>query len=295
MNKTIVFLGGDNRQQYIKQHILSSPLIYNNYSIIDLISPCKVTLEHITKQLEQANILIAPLPISSDKCNINIHPSDSDKAHLSIPFEHVINSIPTKSIIFAGGFNNEMINKMSSKHINYYDYLQDECIQVKNAVATAEGTIMKAMELSPINIQSSKCLVLGYGRCARILAKKLKGLDADTTICARNNTKLCECSSLGYKTLNLHQITTAINNFDFIFNTIPALIINSDVINHISKETTIIDIASSPGGVDYSYAKEKNIQAINYLGIPGKIAPKTSGYILGDYIINILEGLCVNH
>ncbi|OJT71237.1 dihydrofolate reductase, partial [Clostridioides difficile] len=48
----------------------------------------------------------------------------------------------------------------------------------------------------------------------------------------------------------------------------------------VSQEVTIIDIASSPGGVDYSVVKEAGINATLCLGLPGKYSPKTSGEIL---------------
>ncbi len=44
-------------------------------------------------------------------------------------------------------------------------------VAILNAVATAEGAIAEAIKRSIINIHQSNCLVLGYGRCAQILAK----------------------------------------------------------------------------------------------------------------------------
>ncbi|OJT91053.1 dihydrofolate reductase, partial [Clostridioides difficile] len=52
----------------------------------------------------------------------------------------------------------------------------------------------------------------------------------------------------------------------------------------VSQEVTIIDIASSPGGVDYSVVKEAGINATLCLGLPGKYSPKTSGEILVNAI-----------
>ena len=294
MSQTIVFLGGDNRQKYIMQHLSSLPFIYNNYSTIDLIYPKSDTLDTILNAVNKANVLIAPLPIAADGLNIKITTSHQNQANISIPFKDIVNELPYKSIVFAGGFSENMTAQMSIKNIKYYDYLKCECVQTKNAVATAEGTIMKAIEESIINMQGSNCLVLGYGKCAKVLAKKLRALDANVTICARAQESLCEASSWGYKTVHLNGLIKSISNYDFIFNTIPTVILNQEVINNISIDTVIIDIASVPGGIDYEYASKKNIKAFHYLGIPGKISPKTSGYILGEFIINHLEVICVN-
>ena len=55
-------------------------------------------------------------------------------------------------------------------------------VAIYNAIATAEGAIMEAIKMQPINLHKSRCLVLGYGRCAKVLAAKLKGMDAQVTV-----------------------------------------------------------------------------------------------------------------
>lgn len=294
MPHNIVILGGDNRQNYIKQYLLSSPSINQKYTITDMIYPKLTFEEDILNSLKHTDILIAPLPITSDGTNITIKASTEPISYLTLNFYDLINILPSKSTIFAGGFNNNMTSSMSIKNINYYDYLKDDCIQQKNAIATAEGAIMKAIELGKINIQDSNTLILGYGKCGKMLAKKLYLLDSKVSVCARGSLSLCEAYTQGYNTLSLNNLIEKISNYDFIFNTIPATILNSEVLDNISSDTIIIDIASRPGGLDYNYASKNNLNVIHYLGIPGKISPKTSGYILGEYIKNHLEALCVN-
>ena len=62
-------------------------------------------------------------------------------------------------------------------------------------------------------------------------------------------------------------------------------------IDKLSNEAVIIDIASVPGGTDVVYCKEKGITAVHSLGLPGKYSPKTSGEILGNAIIEVLEDI----
>jgi dipicolinate synthase subunit A len=54
--------------------------------------------------------------------------------------------------------------------------MKDEKIVILNAIATAEGTIMEAIRSSDQNLHGSNCIELGYGRCAKVLAQKLKAL-----------------------------------------------------------------------------------------------------------------------
>lgn len=89
------------------------------------------------------------------------------------------------------------------------------------------------------------------------------------------------------------------NDVHIIFNTIPSLVITQDIIACISKETLIIDLASRPGGTDFHFAEEHGIKALLALGLPGIVAPKTAGHILGRTITKLLlqenKGLNTNN
>lgn len=54
---------------------------------------------------------------------------------------------------------------------------------------TAEGAVAEAISLSPVNLYRSRCLVTGYGRCAAILADRLKGMGARVTVAGRNASR----------------------------------------------------------------------------------------------------------
>ena len=72
-------------------------------------------------------------------------------------------------------------------------------------------------------------------------------------------------------------------------NTIPALVLKEKEINCLKKDCLLIDLASSPGGIDIKAAKEKGIKTIWALALPGKVAPLTSAEFIRDTIYNILE------
>lgn len=285
-NKNFIFIGGDSRQHYIKEYL--SNHYHERFNCTDLISANSLSSSEILSIIEQGNIIIAPVPISYDGINISFTPTNNINHNL-LPFNSVISKLCSGSIVFAGGFTQNMLATMSVKGIRFFDYLTSQCIQTKNAIATAEGTIMKVIENSIINIHSSNCLVLGYGKCAKALAAKFNALNANVTICARSDYSLCEAFTMGYNTVHLEKLTDIIDSYDYIINTIPAIVLEPDILDKISKKTLIIDIASKPGGVDFEYAKKLGLNTLHYLGIPGKVSPKTSGYILGEYILECLS------
>lgn len=65
--------------------------------------------------------------------------------------------------------------------------------------------------------------------------------------------------------------------------------VTSSVIGHMAPPSLIVDVASKPGGTDFQAAEESGIKAIAALGLPGKVAPRTAGRILGDAIMQILK------
>jgi dipicolinate synthase subunit A len=167
--------------------------------------------------------------------------------------------------------------------------MSNEKITILNAIATAEGTIMEAILNSDRNLHRSKCLVLGYGRCAKVLAQKLKALDANVTVAARSKEALAYANSFGLNIIALSDLDKILPDCDYIFNTIPALILTKEKLNLIKQDSTIIDIASYPGGVDFDYAKKLNLTAKLCPALPGKVASKSSADILATEIIGYLK------
>ena len=74
-----------------------------------------------------------------------------------------------------------------------------------------------------------------------------------------------------------------------IFNTVPAKVLNRDVLQFVSNDSLIIDLASKPGGVDFDFAQQKGIKTIHALSLPGKVAPSTSANYMEAVIHNIIN------
>lgn len=201
--------------------------------------------------------------------------------------ENFISCLKDHHRIYGGNFTKNVKEVCNTKKISCLDFMEEEEISIKNAVATAEGTIAEAIIKSPGNLHQSSCLILGFGRCAKVLALKLKAMDMYVTIAARSKDQLAMAEACGYKALHLDKLMQHLGDFPFIFNTIPALVLNSQALTLVRKDVLIIDIASKPGGTDFEKAKELHIDAFLCLGLPGKYAPKTSAKILIEFIKQI--------
>ena len=232
----------------------------------------------LISNIESAEFILGPTPFSKDSQNIN---------GTEISIDNFINLFSRKTI-FAGALSQNVREKFNRNNINYYDLMDYEEVAVLNAIPTAEGAIQVAMENTDITLHGSKCLVIGYGRIGKVLCKMLQGIGAKVSSCARKREALANAFGMGYNVVDINNIGKGISEYDYIFNTADALVLDKYLLEKVSKDVYIVDLASSPGGVDYEVAKELNIRANLALALPGKVAPKTSGLYFKDKIDEIL-------
>lgn len=284
-------IGGDLRQIYLSGVLEKSGYKVITYGLND--KDLNINLKkakNAEEAIKSSKTVIAPIPFSKDKTHVTGLSSNSIDFFKELTVQEFLSHLGQEHYLIGGNIPKEAIEYCSIKNIPYYDLMKNDEITLLNAIATAEGAIAEAICKSVVNLHRNTCLVLGYGRCAKVLAAKLNGLGSKVTVCARNQQSLVEAYTNNFSCLKLNELKNSIHGFNYIFNTIPAVILNKELLSLLSKETTIIDIASSPGGLDYNAAKELNLNAHLCLGIPGKTAPKASAEILAEAIIPILKG-----
>ncbi|GFN34924.1 dipicolinate synthase subunit DpsA [Tepidimicrobium xylanilyticum] len=269
--KKFLILGGDNRS------IELANLLYEDGH--------NITISHIEGlNFRDCHIIIGPLPFTKDNKTINA-PFHIEK----IPIEIVFESMKKGQVLMAGGIADEQRKKAMKYGIELVDYFDREELQILNAIPTAEGAIKLAIEHSVITLHNSNVLILGFGRIGKILANMLHGIGANVYIAARKVKDIAWIKSLNYKAIGFNQLNENVGDMDFVFNTIPSLILTKERLEHFHRKTLIIDLASKPGGVDFMQAEELGIKVIHALGLPGKVAPLTAANIIKETIYNIIE------
>ena len=181
-----------------------------------------------------------------------------------------------------------MIEDVKPSGLYIRDYYQREDFLIPNALLTAEGAVSIALKEYGKSIFSSRCLVVGFGRIGKILAKLLKNMGAKVTVSARSVKDISLAKISGFETTNVSKINEKAD-FDLIFNTVPALVLDAAVLSFLSSARMIIDLASAPGGTDKFAAEELGIKLIPALGIPGKCFPEAAGEIIADVIYKMIE------
>lgn len=288
MFETVAVIGGDLRQLTLARLLKREGYHVFLYGFDKDIRLDALEFDRDKDFALSADIVILPIPVTFDGVTIN---SPYSKNPMTV--EEFLYGINPSALVFGGQIQPNLQKAFEENQIAYRDYLKREELSIKNAVPTAEGAIEIAIAETPITIHGSKSLVLGYGKIGKILSKMLFGLGAQTYVEARKYADLAMIEGHGYEPLDLYNLKDRINEFDIIFNTVPSLILDRDVLSNVKKDALIIDLASKPGGVDFDAAKELGLRVIWALSLPGKVAPVTSGAIIKDTIMNIIKELGV--
>ena len=283
MKNKIAILGGDLRIVKLANMLSEDEKQIYTYGLEkseelnENIKKCKT----ITEAMENAEIIIGPIPFSSNGKNINTPFSDKQ-----ILIKEVIEN---EKILIAGAISSEVYELVKHKNMQIIDIMKREELAILNAIATAEGAIQVAIENTDINLHGSEVLILGFGRIGKVLAKKLKALSVNVTCAARKEEDIAWIEAYGYKSTDINNIGKNLNQYDIIINTVPHMILSEDKLKNVRKECLLIDLASRPGGIDVETVKKEKFKFVWALSLPGKVAPTTSAKYIKDTIYNILK------
>lgn len=284
MNKLkVAIIGGDLRFVRLSQILSSKGFDVAIYGLCHPDIPEEVTICSSISELKHYPYIIGPIPFSKDgKCIY----TPMCNSYISIEQFFLI---AANSYVLGSVLKPQMRTLFEKHHIAYCDIMEMNEIAILNAIPTAEGAIQYAMQNSEITLHNSKCLVLGFGRCGKILAQKLMALGAIVSVEARSSTDLAFISTYGYTPVPLSDLKSYLGDFDFIFNTIPVKFLDATYIDLFNPEVVYIELASTPGGIDIDYCQSKGILHVPAPSLPGIVAPKTAADILYQCLLLTLR------
>lgn len=296
MPKTIkiALLGGDTRQISVAEELSEAGFLAEVWGIEPAF--CRnssVSLrDSWEKVVDGCDVLILPLPASTDGIRVNCPLLNKFS---EVKLSKIFDLLSPHTLILGGRLSPRVKELITERGFRFLDYFSREELQIKNAVPTAEGAISLAMNEMSVTISDSRCAVVGFGRIGKILSGKLKALNANVTVAARKMSDLAMAQSMGCQVLPIsienekNSLTELTAGYHVIFNTVPAWVIDKQVLDSMSPQTLIIDLASAPGGVDIAAAKERGVKVIWALSLPGKYAPTTAGKIIAQTICQMLR------
>ncbi|MDR2655032.1 MAG: dipicolinate synthase subunit DpsA [Oscillospiraceae bacterium] len=236
----------------------------------------------ISQVFPKAAVIIFPLPVSVDGEFISAPFSEK-----KLPFD-CLKYINKDAQVFAGAVSQAFRDTASKYNIKLWDYFEREELAILNAVPTAEGAVEIALRESPRTLFGQSCLITGYGRVAKAVARLLPAFGAKTAVAARSFRDLARAAADGLETVPMGTLANRLPQADIIFNTVPSNILTQSLLEKVPGDCLIIDLASKPGGLDFGAARELGLKVIWALSLPGKVAPITAGEIILETIENII-------
>lgn len=271
---SIAVIGGDLRYVRLCQILCQkgfSPVVYG-ITHPDL--PSGATLSHDIEDIRNCQFIIGPIPFSKDGKSLF-----TPLSNLHISIERFM-EVAATSYILVGALKPQLKELFEKHHLSYTDMMDLDEVAILNAIPTAEGAIQYAMQNSEITLHDSHCLVLGFGRCGKILAHKLHGIGAKVAVEARSTKDLAYITTYGYTPIPLGELKQHLGNYDFIFNTIPVVILDNKAIDLMAPTAVYIELASSPGGIDLGYCEQVGINYVPAPSLPGKVAPMSAAHAI---------------
>ena len=241
-----------------------------------------------------SDAVILPLPVSADGVRLNCPLAVKQGTGAEAPDVRLLavcEKMPHGSLLL-GGMIPPVVKKYAAEHgVTALDYYDSEELQIRNSVPTAEGAVAACIGTLPFTVAGMRAAVFGYGRVGRTLAGRLRALGADVFAVARSRRDLSNAVCDGCVPVPLDEYRSFPLHCDAVFNTIPHLIFDADMLKRIPRGTVLFELATANAGVDRTAAEENGIRVIPLPSLPGKTAPRTAGEI----ICSVVRGLLDDH
>ncbi len=189
--------------------------------------------------------------------------------------EHILADLPQAVTVIGGNLNHPALQGYPK-----IDLLRSGLYLAKNAAITADCAIRVAAQKMPVVWESCPVLIVGWGRIGKCLAAQLKAMGAAVTVAARKSADREILRALGCGAEDPETLSHGLSAYRVIFNTVPAPVLSEPQLRHCRRNCLKIELASTPGIAGDS--------VISALGLPGKMAPESSGNLIAQSIIRII-------
>ena len=191
-----------------------------------------------------------------------------------VPLQPVLDCLPDNITVAGGNLQDPALESYQT-----IDLLQDPLYLAENAQITAHCAVKVALQQLPITLFGCSVLVIGWGRIGKCLASLLRQMGAYVTVAARKETDRAMILALGYDAMEIGQRNYSLIGYQVIFNTVPVMVLPADSLPYCRPDCILIDLASKPG-----IAGNRVIWA---RGLPGKLAPESSGKLMAKSILRL--------
>jgi len=285
--QVLLIIGGDFRQLEVIR--LLAPELSKIYLIG--FEDASISYENVIKvkwqtvPLHEVDSILLPIPGIQDN---RIAESTFSKEKVLLTKE-MINKTKPNSTMYSGIITPYLKQIATETNRNLVALFARNDVAILNSIPTAEGALMLAIQHTDITIHNAHVLVLGFGRVGKTVARLFSAVGAKVTVLVRKKEDEARVIEMGLAPIFEAALESKIPLQQIVINTVPTLLLTSNLLKKLPSQALIIDLASKPGGTDFAAAKEHHIQTLWALGLPAKVAPRTAGTIIGKTLIEFLR------
>lgn len=269
-------IGGDRRQAELARMLVHDGHVVTTYG---LDSDKSVQQERLDQVL-RADVVILPLPLCAKPGKVICGAEE-------LPLEILLEQLQPTQLILGGRIRPEEQNAAQARGLRLRDYFLREELTVANAAATAEAALQVAMEHMDRTLLGTKCLVLGFGRIGKLLSFRLHGLGAQVTAAARKASDRAWIRAYGWDALDTAALAGELEPFPVVFNTVPSLLLDEQLLKELPAGCLYMELASVPG-TEISAAERLGVHCIRAAGLPGQMVPATAAEAIREVVYQMI-------
>ena len=267
----IAILGGDEREQEIARFAVTTGATVTAFGFPWPKKGINGVMHSKNPEdcLKDTNIALMPIPgIATD--------GSLFATEIIIPRQELLSVMSNNAHIILGNADDGLKNVAAKLGITIHEYEYDQELMLLRAPAIVEAAIKIIIENTVVTIHNANICVVGQGNIGSLLTRTLIALGAHVTVAARNPVQRAASRTLGAKCVQLKDLAEAAPGFQMILSTVPAPVVDREIIDRLPESAFIMDLSAPPGGVDLDYADSTGRPSV-WARALGRRAPITVG------------------
>ncbi len=270
----IAVVAGDRREQEIARQAALTGATVRGYGFpwpeagIEGVHRCTTAAE----ALRDAHVALFPIPgIAPD--GALFAPASAERIILT---REMLAGLRTPRHIILGWADQHLKAHGEALGISFHEYEWDKDLMLLRGPAIVEGMLRVIIENTDITIHKSTACVVGQGTIGLLVTRTLLALGATVHVAARNKVQRAEAHAAGAVAHGLDDLVVLAPLLDTLISSVPAQIVNRDILARLQKHALLVDLAAPPGGIDRDAARELGLKFVWARGM-GSRAPVTVG------------------
>ncbi len=265
MKESYLIIGGDRRLEMLKDIMTKK-----GKEVYHIRYPADI---NELDNAERYSHIVLPIPLTKDGEFLY-----SQCVELKIKLSYLKEKLSSANKIYGSGLP-------SSFSAETFDLMKDPIFKRANAMLTAQGALRLLLENTQDYIISKKVLITGFGDVAETLGELLLRIGCEVNIKARSPKALLSAEMQGYGTSYLKYNENYLEEYDYIFSTVPTKIFSERDILSMKDEGIYFELASYPYGADRNLFIKHNKKYLSGSALPGKYLPFASAKLIADFIL----------